>query len=341
MRFIVQKPGKHPDALKLHAIATGDEGFNASYNRITVLRRDGTAVAQSVDGLHSRVFGLAFEWNTPQPTSSASMGLDAAKQQYSATIEHAFTLALHCAPNATVGATGNGTTCPQDGDTIETTIYVTPHSGSATPSVPTGVQIVTEVQAVLGCEQTKPTVRVVANTDLDSILPAAPLSVHLLAVDLDDQPIRFARADLVLTWDGVAVPFEWLRGLSEYSWKIPPGRDAGEHEIVVRLKGSDCTLLRLTVTVASDQTQMIVIGCIAGAAILVLAVLAFLLWKNRDRAKELIFSLLSYEGLLTAEVCIEAWYARRDRAGLHFPHLSMQGHRWRRCICRRYQKEPG
>jgi hypothetical protein len=65
---------------------------------------------------------------------------------------------------------------------------------------------------------------------------------------------------------------------------------------------------------------MIVIGCIAGAAIVVLAVLAFLVWKNRDRAKELVFSLLSYEGLLTGEVCIEAWYVRRGRTGLHCPH---------------------
>jgi hypothetical protein len=61
---------------------------------------------------------------------------------------------------------------------------------------------------------------------------------------------------------------------------------------------------------------MIVIGCIAGLAIGVLAALAFLVWKNTDRAKELIFSLLTYEGLLTAEVCIETWYARRGRAGL-------------------------
>jgi hypothetical protein len=114
-------------------------------------------------------------------------------------------------------------------------------------------------------------------------------------------------AELVLTWDGDAVPSDWLRGLSEYTWHIPPNRDAGDHEIVVSLKDSNCTLLRLTVTVASDRTQMIVVGSIAGAAILAIAVIGFLAWKNRDRAKEMIFSLLSYEGVLTGELCFETW----------------------------------
>ena len=111
----------------------------------------------------------------------------------------------------------------------------------------------------------------------------------------------------MLTWDGAAVPLEWLRGRGEYSWQIPPDRDAGEHEIVVRLKDSNCTLLRLTVTVASDRTQMIVAGSIAGAAILAIGAIGFLAWKNRDRAKEMIFSLLSYEGVLTGELCVETW----------------------------------
>jgi hypothetical protein len=66
-------------------------------------------------------------------------------------------------------------------------------------------------------------------------------------------------------------------------------------------------LLRRTVTVASDRMQLIVAGSIGGAAILVLAVLGFLVWKNKSQAKELIFSLLSYEGILTGELCIEAW----------------------------------
>jgi hypothetical protein len=309
VRVILLKPGRHRDALKLQAAATGDEGFNATFSRGTVLHRDGSPVAQSDDGLNARVFGLAFEWVDPQPTSKASMALDAINQQYSAVVEHAFTLALQCAPNATDGHAGNGTTCPQDGDTIETTIFVTPQAGKVTPSVPsTEVRIVTEVQAAVSCERTKSTVRVVANTDLDNILPAAPLSVHLLATDMDDQPIRFSRAELELKWDGVAVPFDWLRGRSAYRWQIPPDRDEGEHKVVVRLNGSDCTLLSLTVTVASDRTQMIAAGSIAGAAILALSVIGFLAWKNRDRATELIFSLLSYEGILAGELCFETWY---------------------------------
>ena len=339
--------------LNFHIDATGDEGFNASYFRRTVLRRNNgsavlTVVAQSDDGLHARVFGLAFEWeNALQAPSVEPITLDSAKQQYSANIEHEFTLSLQCGRNATTDPATDRTTCPQDGDTIETTIDFIPHEGGAPSTssgadLPASVRITTEVQAAVSCEHTKPHVTVVADSALDSILPDAPLSVHLLAMDMDDLPVSFSPAELVLTWDGHAVPFDWLRGRSRYSWQIPPDRDAGEHEIVVSLKGSNCTLRRLTLTVTSDKTQMIVIGCIAGATILVLVALAFLVWKNADRAKELIFSLLSYEGLLTAEVCIETWYARRGRAGLHCPHpcVTMQGHRRRRSICRRYQRSP-
>jgi hypothetical protein len=235
------------------------------------------------------------------------MALNAAIQQYAASVEHGFSLSLQCTSNTTGGPVGNGTTCPQDGDTIETTIHVTPQAGA--PSVPSSskVQIVTKVEAVPMCERTKPTVRILANTELDSILRDAPLSVELFAMDIDNQPIRFSRADLALTWDGDAVPFNWRSGVNKYTWNIPPDRDGGDHEIVVMLNGSGCILLRRTVTVASDRMQLIVAGSIGGAAILVLAVLGFLVWKNKSQAKELIFSLLSYEGILTGELCIEAW----------------------------------
>jgi hypothetical protein len=308
VRVILLKPG-HSDQLKFHAIATGDEGFNATFSRGTVLRRDGSAVAQSDDGLHARVFGLAFEWLDPQPTSKASMALDAGKQQYSAVVEHAFTLALQCAPNATDGHAGNGTTCPQDGDMIETTIFVTPQAGKVPSVSSTEVRIVTTVQAAVSCERTKPTVRIVANTELDSILPAAPLSVHLLAMDMDDQPIRFSRAELELTWDEVAVPFDWLRGRSEYSWQIPPDRDEGEHKVVVRLKGSNCTLLSLPVTVASDRTpQMILVGSIAGLAIVTLTgMLAYQMRAHKEHFKRFIESFLKHEGLLAFKICWDAW----------------------------------
>jgi hypothetical protein len=314
VRLFLRKSGRS-DPLKLRNVATGDEGLNATYFRSTVLRRNnGSAVAQRDDGLHARVFGLAFEWNDALPAPSVEpITLDSAKQQFSATIEHEFTLSLQCGRNATTDPASDHTTCPQDGDTIETTIDFIPHEGgapstSSSANVTARVRITTEVQAAVSCERTKPHVRVVADAALDSILPAAPLSVHLLAMDMDNLPVSFSPAELVLTWDGDAVSLEWLRGgRGEYTWQIPPDRDAGEHEIVLRLKDSNCTLLCLTVTVASDRTQMIVVGSIAGAAILAIAGIGFLAWKNRDRAKEMIFSLLSYEGVLTGELCFETW----------------------------------
>jgi hypothetical protein len=186
VRLVLLKPGIHPEPIKLHAIATGDEGFNATFSRSTVLRREGNAVARSDDGLDARVFGLGFDWTDPRPTLVASIALDGAKQQYSATIEHAFLLALQCVPNATNGPAGNGTICPQDGDTIETTIHVTSQARNATQNISAKIQIAAEVQAVMSCETS--TVRVNGG-DSTSVRASSSLRVQVLAVDVDNLPI--------------------------------------------------------------------------------------------------------------------------------------------------------
>ena len=100
---------------------------------------------------------------------------------------------------------------------------------------------------------------------------------------------------------------------------MPLEREAGEHEIIISLKSGwsqlvpnvkGCELLRQRVTVQSDRTQLTIAGCIAAGAILVLALLVWLLFKNQDRAKELLSSFASVEGVLTFEVCLEAWCER-------------------------------
>ena len=100
---------------------------------------------------------------------------------------------------------------------------------------------------------------------------------------------------------------------------MPPGREAGEHEIVISLKSGwsqlvpdleGCELLRQRVTVQSDRTQMIIAGCIAAGAILVLALLLWLIYKNKERAKELVPSFASVEGVLTFKIGLETWCER-------------------------------
>ena len=100
---------------------------------------------------------------------------------------------------------------------------------------------------------------------------------------------------------------------------MPPEREAGEHEIVISLKSGwsqlvpdleGCELLRQKVTVQSDLTQLIIAGCIAAGAILVLGLLVWLLYKNQDRAKELVSSFASVEGVLTLKIGLEAWCER-------------------------------
>ena len=269
VRLIVLKPGKHPDLITLNVAATGGEGFNATYSRRTVLRRDGSAVAQSDDGLHARVFGLAFEWNEPQPTAMVSIPLDAAKQRYSAAIANPFTLSLQCTPSAT-----GGTICPQDGDTIETTINVTPKAGTlqAGSATPTEARITTEIQATLSCEHTKPTVRVVANTDLDSIMQAAPLSLHLLALDVNNAPVGFTRAEMKLSFGGRNVSMQqWRRGSNAYVADVPAEltQQPGRYELVVSASNAwsenglatSCELMRRTITIKEGlSTTWILVG---------------------------------------------------------------------------------
>ena len=108
-------------------------------------------------------------------------------------------------------------------------------------------------------------------------------------------------------------------GSNKYYSEVPPEREAGEHEIVISLKSGwsqlvpdleGCELLRQRVTVQSDLTQLIIAGCIAAGAILVLGLLVWLLYKNQDRAKELLSSFASVEGVLTVKIGLEAWCER-------------------------------
>ena len=110
-----------------------------------------------------------------------------------------------------------------------------------------------------------------------------------------------------------------VAGSNKYYSEVPPEREAGEHEIVISLKSGwsqlvpdleGCELLRQRVTVQSDLTQLIIAGCIAAGAILVLGLLVWLLYKNQDRAKELVSSFASVEGVLTLKIGLEAWYER-------------------------------
>jgi hypothetical protein len=331
------KPGVRPEGLELHLHA-GSDGYvhNATYSvrRKTVLVRGGSAVAQSDDGLHARVFGLAFEWieeqpnSAPQPVSMAQESHEHAHEEdaeleetkhHSAVIEHKFTLSLDCNRSQLVsgGPAGNGSSCARDGDKIESTFYFEMQAENGKLSVADEVRIATDVRAKVSCELTKPTLEVLVDTALDGILPNGPLSVHLRAVDVDGEPVSFNRADLELTWDGEVVPFRWRHGENDYSWKIPTNREAGVHQIEVNLKnpaeGGQCSLLPFrTLTVVSDLMQLIVAGCVAGVVVLVMALILFFAWKHRHRVQGLLFSLVSYEGILSAEVSIEAWYGNRS-----------------------------
>ena len=110
-----------------------------------------------------------------------------------------------------------------------------------------------------------------------------------------------------------------VAGSNKYYAEVPREREAGEHEIVISLKSGwsqlvpdlkKCVLLRRSFMVQSDRAQLIIVGCISAGVILVLALLLWLLVKKQDRAKALLCSFATVEGVLTLEVGLEAWCER-------------------------------
>ena len=100
---------------------------------------------------------------------------------------------------------------------------------------------------------------------------------------------------------------------------------AGIHDVVVRIKNGwnrtmsgqgDCELLRRRVAVAKDTTQRIVGFSIAGVLLLMFGATAFLVFRNRHRAKQFLISFMSFEGLVGFELCLEMWERCHPRSSM-------------------------
>jgi hypothetical protein len=93
--------------------------------------------------------------------------------------------------------------------------------------------------------------------------------------------------------------------------------DKGEFELVVSASGgwnqsaravaASCVLFRRQVTVEKDTKQIIIAAALASFLILALGVLGLLAYKQKKRLKELVFSFITFEGILVAEILFELW----------------------------------
>jgi ABC-type glycerol-3-phosphate transport system permease component len=103
------------------------------------------------------------------------------------------------------------------------------------------------------------------------------------------------------------------KGADLLSGEIPSSRrsDPGAYQLIVTLEegwneatGNEtaCVILSETVTIASTQTQLVVAVVLSVIFVLVVAALAYVLYRNRQRFKAVLFSLLSLELMLTLEI---------------------------------------
>ena len=240
------------------------------------------------------------------------MALDAARQLYSAVIQHAFTLSLKCPVNATTtgGTSDNSATCPQDGDTIETTISMTPQAGNGTPRMPAEVRVEVEVQAAISCECTQPTVRIIANMDLDSLLPSARFSVNILAFDADNLAVRFTRANISVMFGTQPIYVQWNRGSNEYVADVAAEAaealaQPGRYDLVVSASDAwneaagqttSCELLRRTMRVLPVEEGLSTNAVMAGAgaaAVVVVGGSVFLVHKRHAHLQAIMVMLFT------------------------------------------------
>ena len=307
-RFIVEAHGEAEIAVTFNISITRFEASSGA-----LIPASGSI---AIDQPTVSAFGQHIEWKTRHPTVPWRADLDGKKFRYAKTTQHEFGMRLACNKS-------DEQSCAADGDVITTVVRLASHLDS---SLRSEVSIQARVEALVSCQTT---VASVTSAGLElrlepdgGISPASPLEVRLEVRDVDNLEVRFTRADIVLHLEDEAAaksqqllgkfPFNTEIGRNVYTtvvggaWTKEPGRYA----IVVHVpKGhmGSCEILRRSITVVSDKTQLIVILVLAGVLLVLLALGGHLLYKNRERALTFALSFLSYEVSLTTDILSELW----------------------------------
>jgi hypothetical protein len=248
--------------------------------------------------------------------------LDGSKFKYLETKRHEFGVRLTCKSDEQ--------SCAADGDLITTVIRLISPQDS---NVRSEVTVTTRVEALVSCKNTAAWVSSAGlELEQDTISAESPLEVRLRAVDADNLEIKFTRAEIFLHLEDQAqhdskFPFNTEVGSSDYTTVVSGAgtKEPGRYTLVVRYvaKGhtGSCEILRRSITVVADKTQLIIALVMVGLLLGMLALGVYLLYKNRERALHFLLSFFSYEVTLTADILSEAW----DFAGpsLVWAHFSL------------------
>ena len=102
-------------------------------------------------------------------------------------------------------------------------------------------------------------------------------------------------------------------GSSDYNTVVTGAgtKEPGLYTLVVRYvaKGhtGSCEILRRSITVVADKTQLIIALVMVGLLLGMLALGVYLPYKNREGALHFLLSFFSYEVTLAADILSEAW----------------------------------
>jgi hypothetical protein len=254
----------------------------------------------SLDGLHA-------EWQAMVPSDDVHVRLSASAGKFSETRVFKLDMYADCA---------GAEPCIADGDTIETVLAL--GNASSPDGQRSQVVVKARIKAVPSCSRSKAAL-VSSAGQVDPSTESVHLEAHL--VDVDALPITFSNPQVVVSWANQTFLLERSEsGSSRFSWEIPSRlrREPGwyAYKVIleeawdeVRRAKARCTLLEgtLEVSAVADQKQLILAACLAAVVAIFAGALVYVIRKNRERAKEMLISLVSFEGRLVGEILLEIW----------------------------------
>jgi hypothetical protein len=139
--------------------------------------------------------------------------------------------------------------------------------------------------------------------DFESVPISTSIRVQLFAIDVDNLPVNFTRAEITLGFGGRIIPMQWSRGSNQYAADVPAELTAqpGLYDLVVNAShvwsenglATSCELLRRTITVKGGFSTNAILGGASGAAVVVVGGLAIVVRKRRAYLQAIMMMLFT------------------------------------------------
>jgi hypothetical protein len=264
-----------------------------------------------IDSPAISAFGHHIERRQAPPAATWRAMLDGQKLKFADTSLHEFAVRLQCEERQP----SDNQSCAADGDVITTVVRLTSCDDDREDHcLQSQLTVHTTVEAIISCKNTETWVAGGAQI----VRTGTPMRVRLLAFDVDNLSIAHTRVPIEFRFSNKLLPVRWDGGSNSYAADVSADltQFTGEYELLVAVETgwnhtmqnvTRCELMRTMIVVESDSKEIIVAACLASVLVLTLGLLGYLVYRNKERAKEILLSFLNFEGLLIVELCMEAW----------------------------------